>query len=220
MEKRLYIAYGSNLNVLQMRHRCPTAKLCGTGIVEGYELQFKGRPQNAFATIAPKEGASVPVAVWELRPWDERSLDVYEGYPSHYFKRDIPVRMDGKEVVGMAYIMDLQMDYGLPSRSYYQTVLDGYEDCGLDASVLEQAVVESAKQYFAEGIRQSYQQSLFSEGDSGEEFEGEKMLWKKIWMSRIYPAHPVFLMGCICEKGGVNYAVDGTKAAVGQWVSL
>jgi len=174
MEKRLYIAYGSNLNVLQMRHRCPTAKLCGTGIVEGYELQFKGRPQNAFATIAPKEGASVPVAVWELRPWDERSLDVYEGYPSHYFKRDIPVRMDGKEVVGMAYIMDLQMDYGLPSRSYYQTVLDGYEDCGLDASVLEQAVVESAKQYFAEGIRQSYQQSLFGEGDSGEEFEGEE----------------------------------------------
>lgn len=174
MKKRLYVAYGSNLNVLQMKHRCPTAKLCGIGTVEGYELQFKGRPQGAYATIAPKEGASVPVAVWELRPWDERSLDVYEGFPNHYFKQDIPVRMDGKEVVGMAYIMNLQMGYGLPSRSYYQTVLDGYEDCGLDASVLEQAVVESAKQYFAEGIRQSYQQSLFSEGGSGEEFEGEE----------------------------------------------
>ena len=35
-------------------------------------------------------------------------------------------------------------------------------------------MVESAKQYFAEGIRQSYQQSLFGEGDSGEEFEGEE----------------------------------------------
>jgi len=174
MKKRLYVAYGSNLNVLQMKQRCPTAKLYGTGTVENYQLQFKGRPQNAFATIAPKEGASVPVAVWELRPWDERSLDVYEGFPNHYFKQDIPVRMDGKEVVGMAYIMNLQMGYGLPSRSYYQTVLDGYEDCGLDASVLEQAVVESTKQYFAEGIRQSYQQSLFSEGDSGEEFEGEE----------------------------------------------
>ena len=57
---------------------------------------------------------------------------------------------------------------------YKRQVLDGYEDCGLDASVLEQAVVESTKQYFAEGIRQSYQQSLFSEGDSGEEFEGEE----------------------------------------------
>lgn len=174
MEKRLYVAYGSNLNILQMKHRCPTAKLCGTGTVANYQLQFKGRPQSAFATISPKEGSSVPVAVWELRPWDERSLDVYEGYPSHYFKRDIPVRMDGKEVVGMAYIMDLKMDHGLPSLDYYQTVQEGYEDCGLDVSVLEQAVVESARQYFAEGIRQSYQQSLFSEGDSGEEFEGEE----------------------------------------------
>lgn len=174
MEKRLYVAYGSNLNILQMKHRCPTAKLCGTGTVENYQLQFKGRPQSAFATISPKEGSSVPVAVWELQPRDERALDLYEGYPSHYFKQDIPVRMDSKEVVGMAYIMDLKMDHGLPSLDYYQTVQEGYEDCGLDVSVLEQAVVESARQYFAEGIRQSYQQSLFSEGDSGEEFEGEE----------------------------------------------
>lgn len=174
MEKRLYVAYGSNLNILQMKHRCPTAKLCGTGTVENYQLQFKGRPQSAFATISPKEGSSVPVAVWELQPWDERALDRYEGYPSHYFKQDIPVRMDGKEVVGMAYIMDLKMDHGLPSLVYYQTVQKGYEDCGLDVSVLQRAVLDSANQYFAEGVRQSYQQSPFSEGDSGEEFEGEE----------------------------------------------
>ena len=174
MEKRLYVAYGSNLNILQMKHRCPTAKLCGTGTVANYQLQFKGRPQSAFATISPKEGSSVPVAVCELQPRDGRALDLYGGYPSHYFKQDIPVRMDSKEVVGMAYIMDLKMDHGLPSLDYYQTVQEGYEDCGLDVSVLEQAVVESARQYFAEGIRQSYQQSLFSEGDSGEEFEGEE----------------------------------------------
>ena len=174
MEQRLYVAYGRNLNILQMKQRCPTAKLCGTGTVENYQLQFKGRPQSAFATISPKEGSSVPVAVWELQPRDERALDRYEGYPSHYFKQDIPVQLDGKEVVGMAYIMDLEMDHGLPSLAYYQTVQEGYEDCGLDVSVLERAVLDSAKPYFAEGIRQSYQQSLFSEGDSGEEFEGEE----------------------------------------------
>ena len=174
MEKRLYVAYGRNLNILQMKQRCPTAKLCGTGTVENYQLQFKGRPQSAFATISPKEGSSVPVAVWELQPRDERALDRYEGYPSHYFKQDIPMQLDGKEVVGMAYIMDLEMDHGLPSLAYYQTVQEGYEDCGLDVSVLERAVLDSAKPYFAEGIRQSYQQSLFSEGDSGEEFEGEE----------------------------------------------
>ena len=41
MNKKLYIAYGSNLNLEQMKFRCPTAKLVGKGIVENYELQFK-----------------------------------------------------------------------------------------------------------------------------------------------------------------------------------
>ena len=91
MSKRLYVAYGSNLNFRQMKDRCPTAKLYGTGTISNYELQFKGNSESAFATIAPKEGSSVPVAVWEIKPQDERSLDRYEGYPSHYFKQDVPV---------------------------------------------------------------------------------------------------------------------------------
>ena len=61
MSKRLYVAYGSNLNIRQMKYRCPGAKLYGRGVIEDYALQFKGQPHGAFATIAPKEGASVPV---------------------------------------------------------------------------------------------------------------------------------------------------------------
>ncbi len=69
--EKLYVAYGSNLNVAQMRHRCPTAKLYGTGEIKDYELQFKGYPDCAYATIAPKEGASVPVAVWTIGSMDD-----------------------------------------------------------------------------------------------------------------------------------------------------
>ena len=118
MNKRFYVAYGSNLNFRQMKARCPTAKLYGTGAIEGYELQFKGSPHSAFATIAPKEGACVPAAVWEIRPRDEAALDRYEGYPSHYFKRNVAVRLDGETTDAMAYIMDLKMDFGLPSPYY------------------------------------------------------------------------------------------------------
>ncbi|MCL2213487.1 MAG: gamma-glutamylcyclotransferase, partial [Oscillospiraceae bacterium] len=59
MYKKLYIAYGSNLNHRQMAMRCPTARLVGTGVVEDYELQFKGHPESAFATISEKTGESV-----------------------------------------------------------------------------------------------------------------------------------------------------------------
>ena len=82
MSKRLYVAYGSNLNIRQMKYRCPGAKLYGRGVIEDYALQFKGQPHGAFATIAPKEGASVPVAVWEISEKNEQALDRYEGYPS------------------------------------------------------------------------------------------------------------------------------------------
>ena len=46
MSKRLYVAYGSNLNISQMAYRCPTAKLYGTGVIENYALQFKGSPES------------------------------------------------------------------------------------------------------------------------------------------------------------------------------
>lgn len=152
MKQRLYVAYGSNLNKSQMKFRCPTAKLYGVGTIEGYELQFKGSHNSAFATIAPKEGASVPVAVWTLKPMDEFQLDRYEGYPTHYFKQDIPVNINGKEITAMAYIMNIKMDYGLPSRMYYHTVKQGYEDCGLDTKLLDDAIIESAKTFYSREV--------------------------------------------------------------------
>lgn len=173
MSKRLYVAYGSNLNLKQMKYRCPTAKLYGTGEIENYELQFKGHPNSAFATIAPKEGSSVPVAVWEIQPRDELSLDRYEGYPSHYFKQDVPVQLDGEEVSAMVYIMNLKMNFGLPSPSYYHTVYEGYNDCELDTDILDKAVGDSAQRYYSSAVRISPQQSLFDDYNE-EDFDDEE----------------------------------------------
>lgn len=169
MSKRLYVAYGSNLNIRQMKYRCPTAKLYGTGTIEDYALQFKGYPNSAFATIAPKEGASVPVAVWEIQPEDEKSLDRYEGYPSHYFKQNVPVQLDGEKVTAMVYIMNLKMQFGQPSPGYYQTVYEGYNDCELDTDVLDAAVLDSRQKFYAEYGRHSRQQSLFDAFASDDE---------------------------------------------------
>lgn len=174
MSKRLYVAYGSNLNISQMKYRCPGAKLYGTGEISDYELQFKGQPHSAFATIAPKEGASVPVAVWEISQKNEQALDRYEGYPSHYFKQDVPVQLDGEEVSAMVYIMNLKMGFGLPSPYYYQTVLEGYHDCGLDADALEEAVKDSAQKFYRECGERSQQQTLFDTDDCYDDYSEEE----------------------------------------------
>lgn len=171
MSKRLYVAYGSNLNIKQMKHRCPTAKLYGTGTLEGYELQFKGYPSSAFATIAPKAGSSVPVAVWDIKPNDEKNLDRYEGYPSHYFKKDVTVNLGNQEVSAMVYIMNQRMRFGLPSTGYYDTVLTGYKDCGLDTSALETALKESTQQFYSSAVRHSPQMSFYDFGEDEDEDE-------------------------------------------------
>lgn len=147
-KQRLYVAYGSNLNKAQMKFRCPTAKLVGTGIIKDYELQFKGSPHSAFATVAPKKGSSVPIALWDIKAMDEYRLDLYEGYPKHYFKRDVPIVVDGKEIRAMAYIMNLECKFGVPSDHYYDVVHRGYVDCGLDTDVLEKALDTSTEQYY------------------------------------------------------------------------
>lgn len=171
---KLYVAYGSNLNLEQMSYRCPTAKLITTGEIKNYELQFKGRPNSSFATIAPKENSSVPVALWEINPLDELMLDRYEGYPNSYFKEDVNVNVGGKEVPAMVYIMNLKQNFGIPSEGYYDTVAQGYLDCGLDIDVLNKAVNDSAEKYLEQHPEE--QQSLFEFIDDEDEGVGDMTL--------------------------------------------
>lgn len=146
MKKRLYVAYGSNLNKRQMSERCPGAKFVGAGVIHGYELQFKGLYSSAFATIAPKQGAKVAVGVWEIQDTDEWSLDVYEGYPRHYFKETVRVELKETMVSAMVYVMNLNAKFGVPSVHYFGVIKEGYKDCGLDESVLNQALLKSYEQ--------------------------------------------------------------------------
>ena len=43
---KYYVAYGSNLNREQMAHRCPEAKLVGTGMLSNYEMVFRAKKGN------------------------------------------------------------------------------------------------------------------------------------------------------------------------------
>ena len=61
MQKRYYIAYGSNLNIRQMRMRCPHARVIGTAVIKDYELLFKGSLTGAYLTIEPRRAEKFPL---------------------------------------------------------------------------------------------------------------------------------------------------------------
>lgn len=135
--KKLYLAYGSNINLEQMAYRCPDSKVISKGMISDYELQFK-----RVATIEPKEGSEVPVLIWELGEQDELSLDKYEGFPHLYRKEDVEVEINGETQKCMAYVMN-RGEILPPSKQYFECILQGYMENGLDTNYLIKALEHS-----------------------------------------------------------------------------
>jgi hypothetical protein len=142
---KLYAAYGSNLNVAQMAVRCPGARIVDTGFIKNYRLVYRGSKTGAYATIIPAAGHIVPVAVWEIDDDNEKNLDRYEGFPTFYYKKTLPVITDmGRRLSSMVYVMFDQAKPGMPCDYYVATCLKGYEDCGLDETKLYESIVYNA----------------------------------------------------------------------------
>ena len=143
--KKYYIAYGSNLNVKQMKFRCPGAKVVGTSVIRNYELLYKGSKTGSYLTIEKKKGGMVPVAVWEVTADDEKRLDAYEGYPNFYYKTDMQLTVKShitgrkKKLDAFVYIMDEERKLGIPSYAYVRTCVQGYRDFGFDLKHLRLA---------------------------------------------------------------------------------
>ena len=148
-KRKLYLAYGSNLNVFQMRRRCPGAKMVGTATIPDYQLLFKGSGSGAYLTIEPKSGSSVPVGVWSVTASDEDALDVYEGFPDFYYKKEMTVEVKAeksgktREREAFVYIMHEERPLGWPSGAYVRTCMDGYRAFGFDYAFLMDALKAS-----------------------------------------------------------------------------
>ena len=149
MEKRYYAAYGSNLNILQMRYRCPSARVIGTAEIADYRLLFKGSKTGAYLTIEKQKGSVVPVGIWEVSESDERSLDRYEGFPNFYYKTEMSLDIKGirtgkiRRRKCFVYIMHEERELALPSRSYVRTCIEGYFDFDFNTKYLKQAIQDS-----------------------------------------------------------------------------
>ena len=123
---KLYSAYGSNLNLGEMQHRCPNAKPVGKVAFFGHELTLRG-----VADIAKRDPtARIEGGLWEITPECEIALDKYEGFPRLYRK------------IYLAGVMTYQMNGGEispPPTTYFNTILEGFYDFGLDTNYLYDA---------------------------------------------------------------------------------
>ena len=126
----LYFAYGSNLNLFQMKRRCKDSIFLKKINLKDFRLTF--RSKYRAADIEPKKNSIVPGGLFEISKSDEKKLDIYEDYPilykKHYFY------YYGKKV--MTYTMVKKTLFRFPTERYLNVLKRGYKDCGLDKKFL------------------------------------------------------------------------------------
>ena len=132
--KKLYFAYGANLNLNDMAYRCPGAKPVTAFSLKNWRLSF-----NGVATILPAtENDSVPGAIWEITDHCEDSLDIFEGYPYLYTK----IHLQQDDVSFMVYVMN-ENNPAPPSKNYLKTIQQGYHHWGLSVPALFKSAGQS-----------------------------------------------------------------------------
>ena len=130
----LYFAYGSNLNLFQMKRRCKDSVFIKKYELKGYRLNF--RSKYRAADIEKSKNSLVPGALFEISKSDEKKLDVYEDFPILYKK--LYFSYYNKKV--MTYIMVNKTKFRYPTERYLNVVKRGYKDCKLNMKYLKIAL--------------------------------------------------------------------------------
>ena len=130
----LYFAYGSNLNLFQMKRRCKDSVFLKKYELKGFKLNF--RSKYRAADIEKSKNSIVPGALFEISKSDEKKLDVYEDFPILYKK--LYFTYYNKTV--MTYIMVNKTEFRYPTERYLNVVKQGYKDCKLNFNYLTRAL--------------------------------------------------------------------------------
>jgi gamma-glutamylcyclotransferase (GGCT)/AIG2-like uncharacterized protein YtfP len=139
--RHLYFAYGSNLDLEQMRDRCPGAEPLGVARLGGQKLTFAGSSLGwggGVATLVPARRRTVPGLVYELTDDDLARLDLYEGHPFVYERRSVRVDLEGRRVRAITYVRPATRR-ALPSTPYLTKIARAYLRLGFDIAHIRKA---------------------------------------------------------------------------------
>jgi gamma-glutamylcyclotransferase len=143
----LYFAYGSNMERVQLKRRCPKAKFVSAAVLPDHELVFSGNSRmwgGAIADIRATAGKKIEGVLWEISESERKALDEYEGYPDLYVRTEVQVRTTaGKVVTAFAYVMANPGREASPSKPYKRLLISGAEEHGLSEAYI--AILESIR---------------------------------------------------------------------------
>ncbi len=127
-----YFAYGSNLDLRQMKMRCPSSKLVSKGSLSGYRLTFNkysGGWDGGVADVIRDKDSEVWGLVFEISDSDLERLDRYEGCykdkPSLYERwKAVIDTPDGQICDVWVYTVVKNQEFVQPTLEYLQIIKD------------------------------------------------------------------------------------------------
>ena len=112
-----YFVYGSNMDEIQMKERCPQSEKQEKAELSEYEFFINAR---GVASIHKVESGKVWGVVYKITEADEKKLDSYEGYPKSYQKQFLP------ELNAFCYV-DTRTNEGSPRKGYLEKIIKAAE---------------------------------------------------------------------------------------------
>lgn len=139
----LYFAYGSNMDPVQMRQRCPDSAVVGTAVLGGHALCFprlSALRKCGVASYEPHPERDLWGVVYRMSADDFVRLDNNEGYllgrateQNAYNRIEISVKLNAVPTPVQTYLAIRQDGVHLPSLAYLKHLRDGARHHGLPA---------------------------------------------------------------------------------------
>lgn len=139
-----YFAYGSNMNLDTMKSRCGEGNFVGfSGFsLNDYMFYFYDR---GFANIRSSLSQTVKGVLYRINESCLNSLDQAEGYPNTYQRRIVKISNTLGNFDSWVYIVESDDSVGNPSQEYYDTVVRGAKQYGIDDSYIQYITSLSAQ---------------------------------------------------------------------------
>jgi gamma-glutamylcyclotransferase (GGCT)/AIG2-like uncharacterized protein YtfP len=122
-----YFAYGSNMNWVQMQHRCPSARFVCVARLPGYRFAIARHSRLRHcgtANVLPDARSTVWGIVYEVSENDMLTMD---GFEDGYSRQIKSVFADNHGTISkvIVYIAPEETGVPLPSAEYKQLMIEG-----------------------------------------------------------------------------------------------
>ena len=150
-----YFGYGSNLDEEDWIHFCAKRGFDSSGMVEigiaflvGYEMKFhyfsKGRNGGAADVVRSDSNSEVPGVLFNLNEEAWRAMDIKEGHPNYYQRKQVTVRTPEGDIDAITYTVvaeKIREDYQQPTSEYEALIRNGLLRRDLPTTALDQALL-------------------------------------------------------------------------------